>query len=63
MFFNISPRLYASAMLEFQFYADINIKEKFDYKNEIYKEHLPTTPSVSTFNFNQSLSVGIHYRF
>lgn len=63
MFFDISPRLYASAMLGLQFYADFNIKERFEYKNEIYKEHLPTTPSVSTFNFDQSLSIGIHYRF
>lgn len=63
MFFDISPRLYASAMIGLQFYADFLLKENFFYKNELYKEHLPTTTGISTFNFNQSFTLGLHYRF
>ena len=65
MFFNISPRFYASAMIGIQFYGDFMLKETFDYKNELYKEHLPifSNQGNTTFNFDQNLTLGLHYRF
>jgi hypothetical protein len=60
---DITPRLYASVFLGVQLQADILVSEKFDYKNDLYKEHLPANLGSSYINFDYSASFGLHYKF
>jgi hypothetical protein len=60
---DISKRLYATAFIGIRASGQFLIKETFDYKNDLYKEHLPTRSSVDFFNFDTFASLGLNYRF
>ena len=60
---DLSNKLYATAFIGIRFESHIIVREKFEYKNELYKEHLPNRQGGSTFNFDTFASIGLHYRF
>lgn len=60
---NISRRLYASAFIGYRFEQRIKFRERFDYKNSQYKEHLPIEKGSDFFSVDGFSSVGLHYRF
>lgn len=60
---NISKRLYASAFIGYRFEQRIKVRERFDYKNDQYKEHLPSEKGNDFFSIDGFSSIGVHYRF
>ncbi len=60
---NISRRLYATAFIGVRAQGQFLIREKFDFKNESYKDHLPIKQGGNSFNFDTFASLGLHYRF
>lgn len=63
MLVDITDRLYASAFVGFKFTGSTTLKEQYQYRTELYKEHIPTIPAVSTLDYDQNLTLGLHYRF
>ena len=60
---DITKKLFATAFLGYRFQQNILMKESFNYRNDSYKEHIPTKSSNSFFSVNSFSSIGIHYKF
>lgn len=61
--FDLFTNIYFTVLVNVRMEAQYKVSEVSEYRNELFKEHMPSFQEFSTINLYSRLRMGIHYSF